>query len=584
MRSMTTAAIVLCPELPLSGLRQSMHNPTIPLRLEDILDAPSISGEDGGIGLNITRSLISDAIKRIHTDGVDSIFGDSDRYPNMPSIHCLNTSQTKFWQFGAIFEDEGTIEGTYGVHKSIFLDQLGLQTPENPIEAGAAHDDFRDRLWLVHGDQLTAHHIRAVKNEQTQARRPYDRRDWLLGIPAWFHIQMNLLNTIVRTHWAPVLSKEEAHHCLRADTTMWGRNQCSRENARYHLMEPIVAQGFTARVVALFYAAMQRRGYLIASNRDFFERMDHITDAISPLTPDQFLELVEDVRLAAFTLDAWNGNGPDKQPHNDIEFRTMCRMLQEVELFLSIRHAVKHADIGMLRRFIDPLIIYFFGASQYNYGREMLFYRWNLSPVNTPELQHAILSSGLVNWLGRATTHKAIDLGLEHLNGSCKIEMKCYKNSTHDVDITFDRVCLSNTWARALRKKVEATFGEHMPGTHTTAAALPDMFLLARTVFTSDLAEPRSTEQLTGMRFFDSYNILQKGIEVLADKVDQFNQQHVRQLDTVQGAYPSGNLDDVNGFANIEDYVDQVGERLDGVIDPTIDLTTIDLTTIDTAD
>ena len=71
---------------------------------------------------------------------------------------------------------------------------------------------------------------------------------------------------------------------------------------------------------------------------------------------------------------------------------------------------------------------------------------------------------------------------------------------------------------------------------------------------------------------------------MLADKVDQFNQQHVRQLDTVQGAYPSGNLDDVNGFANIEDYVDQVGERLDGVIDPTIDLTTIDLTTIDTAD
>jgi len=37
-------------------------------------------------------------------------------------------------------------------------------------------------------------------------------------------------------------------------------------------MEPIVAQGFTARVVALFYAAMRRKGYLIASSRDFFER------------------------------------------------------------------------------------------------------------------------------------------------------------------------------------------------------------------------------------------------------------------------------------------------------------------------
>jgi len=51
-------------------------------------------------------------------------------------------------------------------------------------------------------------------------------------------------------------------------------------------MEPIIALGFTARVVALFYAAIQYRGYLIASNRDFFKRMDHITNAISSLIPD----------------------------------------------------------------------------------------------------------------------------------------------------------------------------------------------------------------------------------------------------------------------------------------------------------
>ena len=53
----------------------------------------------------------------------------------------------------------------------------------------------------------------------------------------------------------------------------------------------------------------------------------------------------------------------------------MCRMLQEVKLLLTVRHAVKHADIGMLRRLVDPLIVFFFGASQHNYGREMLFYR-----------------------------------------------------------------------------------------------------------------------------------------------------------------------------------------------------------------
>src|SRR5467141_272965 len=70
MRAMTTAALVLCPELPPSGLRQSMHNPTIPLKLDNIFNSPAISGMDGGIGLEITRNLISDAIKRIHAESI----------------------------------------------------------------------------------------------------------------------------------------------------------------------------------------------------------------------------------------------------------------------------------------------------------------------------------------------------------------------------------------------------------------------------------------------------------------------------------------------------------------------------------
>ncbi len=53
MQLMTTAAIILCPGLPLLGLHQSIYNLTIPLRLKDILATPSISSEDGGIRLNI---------------------------------------------------------------------------------------------------------------------------------------------------------------------------------------------------------------------------------------------------------------------------------------------------------------------------------------------------------------------------------------------------------------------------------------------------------------------------------------------------------------------------------------------------
>jgi hypothetical protein len=84
-------------------------------------------------------------------------------------------------------------------------------------------DDFTNRLWLVHGDQLTAHHIRSVKAERTHAELPYDTRRCMLGITAWFHIEINLLNTIARTHWDPPEVSNAAHHCIQNDITMWGR-------------------------------------------------------------------------------------------------------------------------------------------------------------------------------------------------------------------------------------------------------------------------------------------------------------------------------------------------------------------------
>ena len=96
MQLMTIMAIVLCLKLPILGLYQFIYNPTIPLRLKNILAAFSISGENSGIGLNITQSLISNAIKKIHTVGVISVFNNNDCYPKMPNMHCFNLNKTKF--------------------------------------------------------------------------------------------------------------------------------------------------------------------------------------------------------------------------------------------------------------------------------------------------------------------------------------------------------------------------------------------------------------------------------------------------------------------------------------------------------
>lgn len=83
--------------------------------------------------------------------------------------------------------------------------------------------------------------------------------------------------------------------------------------------------------------------------------MEDIDTAIQSLSVTQFLDIVEEVRLSAFTKSAWS------DPIADIDFRTMARFLQEAELFFTIRQAVQRGDIGMLQRMVDPLIVVFFG-------------------------------------------------------------------------------------------------------------------------------------------------------------------------------------------------------------------------------
>ena len=146
---------------------------------------------------------------------------------------------------------------------------------------------------------------------------------------------------------APEDKQEETHHCLRSDMTLWNRSTITRENAKYHELVPIIERGFIARITVLFYAAMQRRGFRISmpdlsepSNPDTLpnpsspECIEDTTRAIGCLTPEQFLDIVDEIQRDAFSRDAWTG-----AKHNDVEFRTMCRMLQEVELLLTVRHA-----------------------------------------------------------------------------------------------------------------------------------------------------------------------------------------------------------------------------------------------------
>ena len=95
----------------------------------------------------------------------------------MPCLNVIKPSQTHHFSLGPIPYNEGTIQGTYGVLETIFMEQFKL----DPMA-------FNERLWLVYGDQKTASNIRSVINERREASTAFDRHRWVLPLSSFFHL------------------------------------------------------------------------------------------------------------------------------------------------------------------------------------------------------------------------------------------------------------------------------------------------------------------------------------------------------------------------------------------------------------
>ena len=95
--------------------------------------------------------------------------------------------------------------------------------------------------------------------------------------------------------------------------------------------------------------------------------------------------------------------------------------------------------------------------------------------------------------------YKAVNLRLEYLNGSYKIKIKCYKNSTYNTNIIFNRVCLLNATVRTVYSKMEYIFSKEMLGTYTRASTELNIFLLTYIIYLSNLAILQGPRQLVGL-------------------------------------------------------------------------------------
>ncbi|SMR62195.1 unnamed protein product [Zymoseptoria tritici ST99CH_1E4] len=171
--------------------RKSVQNlqPTV----EEIEEDPPVGGDLAGVdpveedpAMNVTPDkatalyYLDQAIAyAIGEEVIDHLFGrgGSMHRPKWPVMDELDHELSTSLSLPVLMHDEGTLKGTYAVHDDIWLHFLKF-----------AKEDFKavkvGRLWLIHGDQITIERARTVIREMVESELLYDKKDWMLPIPA----------------------------------------------------------------------------------------------------------------------------------------------------------------------------------------------------------------------------------------------------------------------------------------------------------------------------------------------------------------------------------------------------------------
>lgn len=189
MRSVTTGKVFRGADIPSGGLKKSMLHLEVPLTIEDLLYSPGAAVYDETAAK--VDTFIAEAIRTAYPNSVKSIFSNSDiPYPSMPTVELLKLRKTDSKTLGPILFNEGTLDDPYEVVESIYKHQFQLDDTE-----------FDNRLFLAFGDRKTSSLIRSMQAEQVDASVAYDRKDWLIGVAALFHLCMNFLWLMQRTRY-----------------------------------------------------------------------------------------------------------------------------------------------------------------------------------------------------------------------------------------------------------------------------------------------------------------------------------------------------------------------------------------------
>jgi hypothetical protein len=345
----------------------------------------------------------------------------------MPRLDVLPRRKSVYSSLGPIPHDESTNMGNLNILENIFQGQYNL-----PVE------QFKNALYLIYGDQKTIQRIRTIKTRRRAAARAVDRLEWALPVPALFHLRMNYLFMLSRTHFGAACdgSQSTLYHAMN----LWSRKGISRAKSNFYALQQLVIHSFQSRICAI---AME----LVSHRRSDRRNLD-FPSMLRLYSPDQLNGLINEI-FESYTLSARYTENKERRNH--------ILYLQHAQNYLLLKYAIKHADLGLILRAVQRSCVYFHASGQHKYAYEMLYFlRLTTTKAASPELQRAVLANGLVNTSGADDSWFETDRLVEFHNGQLKTIFNDRRGSAITVQYLMENCALNTEVYRSLDLGMES--------------------------------------------------------------------------------------------------------------------------------
>lgn len=416
-------------------------------------------------------------MRRYHIEtAIRSALTDEDKTANIqwttdaPVIERLPPVKTKFLPLRPIMKNESFTADNIQIMEDILYKQFGLERDDDAFVKG-----FR----MFAGDLKTWDRMNSVKTIRQETSRIHraDSFRWLIPTIGLWHLEYNMASLIHRTSWGLPRYADQSHLQFAADR--WNRTQAT-DGKKYEAVVELLVHSYQSRIVAALIAYLKSEKLLdvkrVADLGAWLKQQDRASmeAALSAVEANLAVVVEDDV--------------------TDSVYANHQRFCEHVEAFMTLRYAIKHADIGILRHALKEATILMLSkeAKTPKYAKGLL-YTWHLvaSSASNKRLQDYVLANSLVNLQSKEDTNFELDRLLELLNGKLKCFQKERTNfATDRSDELLQSWALMGPMLDRLQNFLERPFGQPNSGKHSLKKAHEDIFSMAILLGNSSLEKP----------------------------------------------------------------------------------------------